>query len=141
MNDPLHADHKNSLSEQFTIVLTYPVVLCIVNFSVTHTPFAPNAYRVENGWITAEGAGMYAQNITVHPSIIASVAAVDEENGTVLLWMNFGHAGDSYGIGNSLVTYEAFKIWDGKIQSINAFFHGLPIATARFWPSSDPVYK
>ncbi len=78
--------------------------------------------------------GMYAQNITVHPSIIASVAAVDEENGTVLLWMNFGHAGTSYGEGNSLVTYEAFKVWGGQIHSINAFFLGLPISTARFWP-------
>ena len=43
---------------------------------------------------------MYEQNIIVHPSIIASVAAVDEENGTVLLWMNFGHTGNAYGEGN-----------------------------------------
>ena len=77
----------------------------------------------------------------VHPSIIASVAAVDEENGVVLLWMNFGHTGSSYGEGNSLVTFEAFKVWGGQIHSINAFFKGLPVGTGRFWPSSDPVPK
>jgi hypothetical protein len=100
---------------------------------------------VENGVITAGGGcgradcGMYAQNIILHPGIIASVAAVDEENGVVLLWMNFGHTGNSYGEGNALVTFEAFKVWDGQIQSILAFFKGLPLATARFWPSEDPV--
>jgi len=85
--------------------------------------------------------GLYSQNIIVHPGIIASVAAVDEENGVVLLWMNFGHTGSAYGEGNALVTFEAFKVWGGQIHAINAFFRGLPIATARFWPSSDPLPK
>ena len=49
---------------------------------------------------------MYEQNIILHPGIITSVAAVDEENGTVVLWMNFGHTGDAYGPGNALVTFE-----------------------------------
>ena len=66
---------------------------------------------------------------------------MDEENGVVLLWMNFGHTGSSYGEGNSLVTFEAFKVWGGQIHSINAFFKGLPISTSRFWPSADPVPK
>ncbi|MBN1238350.1 MAG: hypothetical protein JXB36_07600, partial [Gammaproteobacteria bacterium] len=100
-------------------------------------------YRVENGVITADQTDprrrMYEQNIIVHPGIIASVAAVDEENGTVLLWMNFGHTGDAYGPGNALVTFEAFKVWGDEIHSINAFFKGLPISTARFWPSLEPV--
>jgi hypothetical protein len=75
----------------------------------------------------------------VRPGIIARVAAVDEENGTVLLWMNFGHTGNAYGVGNAFVTFEAFKVWAKEIHSINAFFKGLPISTARFWPSADPV--
>jgi hypothetical protein len=115
------------------------------NFTDGGTPLADDAYRVENGVITADQTDarrrMYEQNIIVHPGIITSVAAVDEENGVVLLWMNFGHTGDAYGVGNALVTVEAFKIWDGKIQSVNAFFTGLPISTARFWPSSDPVKR
>lgn len=141
MNDPVPAGREMSREEMVRIALTYPEGLRIGNFTDAGTPFAPAAYRVENGWITADGEGMYAQNIIVHPGIIASVAAVDEENGVVLLWMNFGHTGDSYGEGNALVTYEAFKVWGDEIHSINAFFTGLPISRARFWPSSDQVYR
>ena len=145
MNDPVPAGMRHSRDEMIRIALTYPEGLRVGNFTDAGTPFADNAYRVENGAIMADQTDprrrMYEQNIIVHPGIIASVAAVDEENGTVLLWMNFGHTGDSYGIGNALVTFEAFKVWGGKIQSVLAFFKGLPISTARFWPSSDPVRR
>jgi len=145
MNTPVPAGQRNSREEMVRIALTYPEGLRVGNFTDGGTPFADDAYRVENGAIMADQADarrrMYEQNIIVHPGIIASVAAVDEENGTVLLWMNFGHTGDSYGVGNALVTFEAFKVWGGKIRSVNAFFKGLPISTARFWPSSDPVRR
>jgi hypothetical protein len=145
MNDPVPAGQRNSREEMVRIALTYPEGLRIGNFTDGGTPFADEAYRVENGVITADQTDarrrMYEQNIIVHPGVIASVAAVDEENGTVLLWMNFGHTGDSYGVGNALVTFEAFKVWGGKIRSVNAFFKGLPISTGRFWPSSDPVRR
>ena len=145
MNDPVPAGRKNSREEMIRIALTYPEGLRVGNFTDGGTPFADGAYCVENGVITADQTDprrrMYEQNIIVHPGVIPSVAAVDEENGTVLLWMNFGHTGDSYGVGNALVTFEAFKVWGGKIQSVNAFFKGLPISTGRFWPSSDPVRR
>lgn len=139
MNDPIPAGEKMSRANMVRIALTYTEGLRVGNFTDGGTPFSAECYRVENGLIMAEGDTMYSQNIMVHPGILASVAAVDEENGTVLLWMNFGHTGDSYGVGNSLVTYEAFKVWGNQIHSINAFFLGLPINTSRFWPSSDPV--
>ncbi len=145
MNDAVPPGQRHSREEMIRIALTYPEGLRVGNFTDGGTPFADAAYRVENGVIMADQADprrrMYEQNIIVHPGIIASVAAVDEENGTVLLWMNFGHTGDSYGVGNALVTFEAFKVWGGRIQSVNAFFKGLPISTARFWPSSDPVTR
>jgi hypothetical protein len=147
MNDPIPKGKKQSRASMIDTALTYTEGLRIGSFIDGKTPFAEGTYRVENGVITAgpgcgrADCGMYAQNITLHPSIIASVAAVDEENGVVLLWMNFGHAGNSYGEGNSLVTFEAFKVWGGEIHSILAFFRGLPISTSRFWPSSDPVPK
>lgn len=141
MNDPVPAGELMSRENMVRIALRYPEGLRIGNFTDGATPFSADCYRVENGVITADGPQMYGQNIMVHPSIITSVAAVDEENGTVLLWMNFGHTGDSYGVGNSLVTYEAFKVWGNQIHSINAFFVGLPIGRARAWPSSDPVYR
>ena len=44
-----------------------------------------------------------------------------------------------YGPGNALITFEAFKVWGGEIHSINAFFRTMPLATPRYWSSSDPV--
>jgi len=79
---------------------------------------------------------MYEQKIMLHPDLKASTVAVDEDNGAVLLWMNFGDTG-SYGAGNALVTYEAFKIWGGEIQAITAFFPTLPVATERGWPTLE----
>jgi hypothetical protein len=147
MNDPVPAGKKQSRESMIKIALTYPEGLRVGSFTDGGTPFAPETYRVENGVITAGSGcgrghcGMYAQNIILHPGVIANIAAVDEENGVVLLWMNFGHTGNSYGEGNALVTFEAFKVWGGQIHAINAFFRPLPVATARFWPSADPVPK
>ncbi len=147
MNDPVPAGKRQSRASMIRTALTYTEGLRIGSFIDGLTPFAPDTYRVENGVITAGGGcgradcGMYAQNIILHPGIIASVAAVDEEAGIVLLWMNFGHTGSSYGEGNALVTFEAFKVWGGQIHSINAFFKGLPISTSRFWPTADPLPK
>jgi hypothetical protein len=70
----------------------------------------------------------------VHPDVKPSVAAVDEEEGLVLLWMNFGDT-NSYGAGNALVTFEAFKVWGGEIHAINAFFRILPKDMQRGWPA------
>lgn len=147
LNDKIPAGKKQSRESMIKTALTYTEGLRVGSFTDGGTLFASETYRVENGVVTAGGGcgrgdcGMYAQYITLHPSILASVAAVDEENGIVLLWMNFGHAGNSYGEGNSLVTFEAFKVWGDEIHSINAFFRGLPISTSRFWPSSDPLPK
>ena len=144
MDRPLATGERMSREEMVAVALKYAEGLRIGNFTDAGTPFAPETYRVENGVITAgEGCfgaecGLYAQRIMVHPGLLPSVVAVDEENGTVVLWMNFGFT-DSYGPGNALVTFEAFKIWDGSIHAINAFFDFLPIGRSRGWPSEEPV--
>ena len=146
MNDPVPAGKAQSRTSLIATALTYADGLRRGNFTDAGTPFAAETYRVENGVITAgQGCGfgdcgMYSQRIMVHPSLLASVAAVDEEAGAVLLWMNFGFT-DSYGPGNALVTYEAFKIWGDEIHAINAFFAPLPISTPRAWPSADPLLR
>jgi len=144
MNGSVPAGQRQSRASMIKIALTYTEGLRVGNFTDARTPFAPDAYRVENGVITGgegcgrDNCGLYAQNIFVHPGIIASVAAVDEENGTVLLWMNFGDTG-SYEPGNALVTLEAFKVCGDQIHSINAFLTTLPQAVGRAWPSVDQV--
>lgn len=123
--------------------LTYTEGLRIGNFTTGKTPFAPKAWRVENGMFIAgvgcpraDCPGLYTQKIMLHPDVKASVAAVDEKEGLVLLWMNFGDT-NSYGPNNALVTFEAFKVWGGEIHAINAFFRILPKETQRGWTSAD----
>ncbi len=144
MDTPVPDGMRMSREDMIDIALSYAEGLRVGNFTDSNTPFSPEVYRVENGVITAGqgcfGAvcGLYEQRIMVHPGLIPSVVAVDEENGTVLLWMNFGYT-DSYGPGNVLVTFEAFKIWGGSIHAVNAFFDFLPIGRSRGWPSEERV--
>lgn len=73
-----------------------------------------------------------AQRIITHPDLTKSVVAVDEEQGIVLLWMNFGDTG-SYGAGNALIVYEAFKVFGGQMHAVQAFMKVLPKDTQRGW--------
>jgi len=144
MDSPVPAGQRMSRGDLVAVALSYAEGLRTGSFTDAGVPFADDAYRVENGVITAgQGCafgtcGLHDQRIMVHPGLIPSVVAVDEENGTVLLWMNFGYTG-SYGPDTVLVTFEAFKVWGGSVRSINAFFDFLPIGTPRRWPSADPV--
>ena len=143
MSAPVPAGKRMPRAEMIRAALLYPEGLRIGNFTDAKTPFAKEAYRVENGsFIAGEGGprpnapGMFTQKIMLHPDVKPSVAAVDEEEGIVLLWMNFGDT-NSYGPGNALVTFEAFKVWGGEIHAINAFFRILPKETQRGWPSAE----
>jgi hypothetical protein len=117
----------------------YPAGLKIGSFVTVDAPFAPNAYRVENGVITA-GPGcsrpgcedIKTQKIMEHPFITTRVAAVDEELGIVLLRMNFGQT-NSYGQGNALVVWEAFKIYGGQMHAVEAFMKIMPAAMGSGW--------
>lgn len=130
-------------AEMIRTALLYPEGLRIGSFVNAKTPFSKEAYRVENGtFIAGEGCprancpGLFTQKIMLHPDVKPSVAAVDEEEGIVLLWMNFGDT-HSYGPNNALVTFEAFKVWGGEIHAVNAFFRILPKDTQRGWPAAD----
>lgn len=145
LDDPVSAERRMSRDAMIRTALTYTEGLRIGSFVNAPTPFGPQAYRVENGIFMA-GYGcprescpdILTQRIIPHPDITASVAAVDEEKGVVLLWMNFGDT-NSYGPGNALVTLEAFKVYDGQIHVVQAFFRMLPVATQRNWPTLDAM--
>ena len=143
MNEPVPPAKRMERAEIVKIALRYTEGLRIGSFAQAGTPFAPGTYRLENGIKTA-GQGCTTsticdpktQKIMLHPDIKPSVAVVDEQAGIVLLWMNFGDT-HSYGPGRALVTLEAFKIFDGSIHAINAFFGFLPKETERNWPSAE----
>ncbi len=144
MNEPVPAGKGIPRAEMVRVAMAYVEGLRVGSFVQANTPFASDAYRLENGFMTA-GEGCInpnpscdprKQKMRVHPDIKASIAAVDEETGIVLLWMNFGDT-HSYGPGNALITFEAFKVWDGNIHGINAFWFYLPKETRRGWPSVE----
>ena len=144
MNDPVPAGERLSREDAIRTALTYSEGLRVGTF-IDIADFGDRAYRIENGMFMAgygcprdECPDIQTQDIIEHPELTASVAAVDEENGTVLLWMNFGDTG-SYGEGNALVTFESFKVWGDEIHVVHAFFPTLPAETTRGWPSSDPL--
>jgi hypothetical protein len=139
MNVVPERSQLNSRSEAIKIAEFYPAGLKIGSFVEVNAPFAPDAYRIENGMTTA-GAGcgragcenIKTQTIMKHPAITTRVVGVDEQMGIVLLRMNFGDTG-SYGPGNALIVWEAFKIYAGQIHAVEAFMLVMPASTGSGW--------
>lgn len=129
----------NSRADAIRIAQLYPAGLKVGSFVEVDAPFAADAYRIENGTFTA-GKGcaragcenIKAQTIMKHPAITTRVAAVDEELGIVLLRMNFGDTG-SYGPGNALIVWEAFKVYGGQIHAVEAFMRVMPASASSGW--------
>jgi hypothetical protein len=128
-----------SRAEAIRIAEFYPAGLKVGSFVTIDAPFASDAYRVENGTFTA-GPGcarpgcenIKTQTIMEHPGITHRVAAVDEELGIVLLRMNFGQT-KSYGVGNALIVWEAFKVFGGQIHAVEAFMKIMPVGVSSGW--------
>ncbi|HEY3516518.1 MAG TPA: hypothetical protein VGL98_05675 [Gammaproteobacteria bacterium] len=133
---------RDALAE---IALRYPGGLKVGSFEKSDVPFAPGAYRLENG-VRMAGPGctfrppscenMRGQQIPTLAGVVAHVVAVDEQNGTVLLWMDFGPGslpGPPNAAPRSLVTFEAFKVYGGQVHAVEAVFEGMPPNTSSGW--------
>jgi hypothetical protein len=100
------------------------------NAGATNTGNAPVNARAPQD--VAGCADIKTQRIIAHPDLTKSVVAVDEEQGIALIWMNFGDTG-TYGAGNALVIFEAFKVFGGEMHAVQAFMKVLPKDTQRGW--------
>lgn len=134
---------KMSRAELIRIAEFYPLGLKVGgNFDAVNAPFAPDAYRIENGVNTAgPGARAGSENIRTsrvipHPDVTYRLAAVDEELGLVLMRLDFGNT-NSYGPGNALTTFEAFKIYGGQMHAVEAFIDIMPENTPSGWPNYE----
>jgi hypothetical protein len=114
------------------------------SFITVDAPFASDAYRFENGQLMA-GPGctflpgcenIKTQKIPTLSHVSYRVAAVDEDLGIVLLRMDFG-AGSSRVPGDSLVVWEAFKVYGGQIHAVEAFMKNMPLGTPSGWDSPN----
>ena len=98
MNVVPDASQRMSRAELIRIAELYAAGLKVGGtFDAVHAPFAPDAYRIENGTITA-GPGARAgsenirtQRLMAHPDVSYRLAAVDEEMGIVLFRLDFGN--------------------------------------------------
>lgn len=126
------------------IARRYPEGLRIGSFAKADVPFAPGAYRLENG-VRMAGPGctfqppgcvdMRNQRIPTLAGITGDVVAVDEEAGLVLMRLDFG-PGSLMGAqakGQVLVTFEGFKIYGGEMHAVEAVFESMPQGAPRGW--------
>jgi hypothetical protein len=141
----LDPSQRNSREEAVKIAELYPAGLKAGSFVTVDVPFASDAYRFENGQRMA-GPGctfrpdcvdIKAQKIPTLSGITTRVAAVDEDLGIVLLRMDFG-PGSTRVAGDSLIVWEAFKVYGGQIHAVEAFMKNMPLNTPSGWdaPSS-----
>jgi hypothetical protein len=116
--------------------LKYPEGLnAAKTFAAVNAPFAPDAYRYENGQVMAGPDCTFApgcQNISTQSLAIferlgdvqTRVIAVDERMGIAWLRMAWGVRERG---GDQLTVWEMFKVYDGQIHAVEAFMRILPV--------------
>jgi hypothetical protein len=116
--------------------LKYPEGLAAAKtFAAVNAPFAPDAYRFENGQLMAGPDCKFApgcQNISTQSLAIfqrlgepqTRIIAVDERMGIVWLRMAWGVRERG---GDQLTVWEMFKVYDGQIHAVEAFMRILPV--------------
>jgi hypothetical protein len=121
--------------EAIKAAMHYPEGLTAAKtFAAVNAPFAPNAYRYENGQVMAGPDCTFArgcENISTQSLAIferlgdaqTRVIAVDERMGIVWLRMAWGVRERG---GDQLTVWESFKVYDGRIHAVEAFMRILP---------------
>ncbi|HVQ16708.1 MAG TPA: hypothetical protein VMS40_24065 [Vicinamibacterales bacterium] len=116
--------------------LKYPEGLTAAKtFAAVNAPFAPGAYRYENGQVMAGPDCKFApgcQNISTQSLAIferlgdaqTRVIAADERMGIVWLRMAWGVRERG---GDQLTVWEMFKVLDNQIHAVEAFMRILPV--------------
>jgi hypothetical protein len=136
MNFAPRPEQLASRDEAIEAALHYPAGLDgAETFAAVNAPFAPNAYRYENGQTMAGPDCTFApgcQNISTQSLAIferlgnvqTRVIGVDERLGIVWLRMAWGVRESG---GEQLTVWEAFKVYDGRIYAVEAFMKLLPV--------------
>lgn len=128
---------RNTRDEMVRIAERYPAGLKRGSFA--DIPFAPDAYRFENGRLMAGPGCTFMPGCTnikgpvpTLAGLTYRVAAVDEELGVVWLHENFG-PGSVPRSDDWLDTFEAFKVYGGEIHAVEAFMEGRPAGARSIW--------
>ncbi len=129
---------RNSRKDMIAIASRYPRGLQMGSFVKSDVPFAPDAYRFENGMLMAGPHCTFlpgcehikTEQIPTLSKLVYRVAAVDERQGIVLIRMDFGPGSVFPAPGRpknlSLSVFEAFKVYGGQIHAVEAFMKTKP---------------
>jgi hypothetical protein len=136
MNYAPRPEQLASREDAIAAAMHYPAGLnAAKTFAAVDAPFAPNAYRYENGQVMAGPECTFApgcQNIATQSlaiferlgDVATRVIGVDERLGIVWLRMAWGVGQEG---GDQLTVWESFKVYDGQIHAVEAFMKILPI--------------
>jgi hypothetical protein len=136
MNYAPRPDEQNTREDIIKAALKYPEGFTKAEtFAAVGAPFAPDAYRFENGQLMAGPGCTFApgcQNISTQSLAIFKrlgppiyrIVAVDERMGIALLRLAWGARQEG---GDQLTAFEAFKVYGGQIHAVEAYIRILPI--------------
>ena len=136
MNDAPRPGQLPTRDDAIKAALHYPQGLNTAKtFAAVNAPFAPDAYRYENGQVMAGPDCKFApgcQNISTQSleiferlgDVQTRVIAADERMGIVWLRMAWGVRERG---GDQLTVWELFKVYDGQIHAVEAYMRILPI--------------
>ena len=136
MNYAPRPEQLGTRDEMIKAAMKYPEGLSLAKtFADVKAPFAPTAYRFENGQVMAGPDCKFApgcQNISTQSLAIferlgdpqTRVIAADERMGIVWLRMAWGVQKEG---GDQLTVWEMFKVYDGQIHAVEAFMRILPV--------------
>ena len=135
MNYAPRPEQLASREDAIAAAMHYPTGLnAAKTFAAVNAPFAPDAYRYENGQVMAGPDCKFApgcQSISTQSlqiferlgDVQTRVIGVDERMGIVWLRMAWGARQEG---GEQLTVWESFKVYDGQIHAVEAFMKILP---------------
>ena len=137
----------NTREEMIRIASLYPAGLRAGSFLNPDVPMSDDAYRFENGQKMA-GPGctfrppscekMKSQAVPKLAGLTYSVVAVDEEMGIVWLRQDFGPGSVPGGNDPTMIsTFEAFKVYGGKIHAAEAILEVEKVGTPSGWDNRE----
>ena len=135
------ADELNPRQEMIDAAVLYPQGLQAGSFVKADVPFGDDAYRFENGQqMAGKGCTIFSgcdniktQTIPTLAKLKYKVALVDEQNGIVVIRMNFGPGSVMGDNKSDLDVFESFKVYGGKIHAVEAFMQIVPSGTEFGW--------
>lgn len=152
MNYAPRPEQLETREEAMRIAMLYPRGLSEAKtFAAEGTPFAAEAYRLENGMLMAGPDCTFIpgcndigrQSLAIFEQlgrVTVREVVIDERMGIVMMRLSWNVRGGEGS--DKLTAWEAFKVWDGKIHMVEAYIRLLPPELALGgWPVAAGIVQ